>query len=73
MEYEAREKAIRDHKQLLYEARQQGIEQEIKAMILDNLEEKILKERIFLKLQKNFSLTEKVAKEYYGKFAENDD
>lgn len=73
MEYEAREKAIRDHKQLIYEARQQGIEQGIKAMILDNLEEKILKERIFLKLQKNFSLTEKAAKEYYGKFAENDD
>ena len=75
IEYEAREKAIRDHNQLMYEAKQKGIElgieQGIKAMILDNLEENIPKEKILIKLQKRFSLSEETAKKYYYKFTES--
>lgn len=76
LEYEAREKAIRDYNQLLYEAKQEGIEQGfeqgIQAIILDNLEENISKEKILVKLQKRFLLTEIKANEYYKKFTEMD-
>ena len=89
MEYEAREKAILDHNQLILEAKQsgkeegrkegikqgkkegrkEGIEQGrkegIQAMILDNLEENLSKERILAKLQKRFHLTEEQAEESY--------
>ncbi len=71
LEYEARGKAIRDHNQLLHEAKQEGIEQGIKAIILDGLADNLSKERILNKLQRYFSLTEEKAKEYYGRFAIN--
>ena len=40
----------------------------VKALILDNLENEIPKERILVKLQKYFSLTEEKAKWYYERF-----
>ena len=79
LEYEAREKAIRDHNQLMYEAEQrgmkqgieQGIEQGIKAIILDGVKYNLSKERILDKLQRYFSLSEEKAIEYYEMFAVN--
>ncbi len=84
LEYEAREKAIRDHNQMMYEARseglkqgiEQGIEQGMKqgikrgmqALILDNLDEGVPKERILSKLQKHFTLTKQQAEQYYQEF-----
>jgi hypothetical protein len=44
-------------------------EEGIQAVILDNLEEQIPKERILMKLQKHFNLTEEKSKKYYEKFA----
>lgn len=80
LEYEAREKAIRDYNQLMFEAKQngwkegrkEGREEGIQVMILDNLEEGISKEKILKKLQKRFSLTAEKAANYYEKFAKND-
>ena len=40
----------------------------VKALILDNLENEIPKERILVKLQKYFNLTEEKAKWYYERF-----
>ena len=51
------------------EGREEGRTEGIQALILDNLEEKIAKERIFVKLQKYFDLTEEKAKQYYERFA----
>jgi len=51
--------------ELTEELREEGIQ----ALILDNLEEKIAKERILVKLQKYFDLTEEKAKQYYERFA----
>ena len=72
LEYEAREKAVRDHLQFMREAEErgleQGIQQGIQAIILDNLEEGISKDRILIKLQKRFDLTEKQAAQYYQQF-----
>ena len=77
LEYEAREKALRDYNQLMAEAEQRGLKQGlekglekgiqkgIRELILDNLEEQIPEERILLKLQKRFQLTEDKARQYY--------
>lgn len=109
LEYEAREKAIRDHNQMMYEAQtrglkegleqgmkqglkqgvEQGIEQGMKqgieqgmkqgveqgrsegriegiqALILDNQEEGVPKERILMKLEKRFDLTQEQAARYF--------
>lgn len=69
LEYEAREKAIRDHNQFLFEAEQRGIkigeQRGIQAIILDSLEDNLSKEKILAKLQKHFKLTETQAEEYY--------
>ena len=81
LEYEAREKEVRDHLQFMREAEERGLEQGriegrmegriegriegIQAIILDNLEEGISKDRILIKLQKRFDLTEKQAAQYY--------
>ena len=51
------------------EGREEGRTEGIQALILDNLEEKIAKERILVKLQKYFDLTEEKAKQYYERFA----
>lgn len=47
----------------------EGMEQGIEAFILDNLEEKIPKERIIEKLQRRFRLTEEEARAYFEKYA----
>lgn len=47
------------------EGREEGIEKGIQAMIVDNLEEQVPKERIILKLQKHFSLPQEKAEQYY--------
>lgn len=56
----------------MYEAKQKGVGQRIKAIILDGLADNLSKERILDKLQRYFSLTEEKAKEYYGRFSVND-
>ena len=50
------------------ELREELREEGIQALILDNLEEGIPKERTLVKLQKYFNLTEEKAKQYYEKF-----
>ena len=52
--------------QSIYE---EGIEQGIKALVLDHIEESISKEKTILKIQKHFSLTREKAEEYYERFA----
>lgn len=64
LEYEAREKAIRDYNQLMFEAKQNGWK--------EGREKGISKEKFLKKLQKRFSLTAEKAANYYEKFAEND-
>ncbi len=81
LEYEARQKAIWDHNQLMLEAEQRGIErgmergmeQGIHAIILNSLEDNLSKEKILDKLQRYFSLTEEKAKNYYERFTRNDE
>ena len=77
LEYEARQKAIWDHNQLMLEAEQRGIErgmeQGIHAIILNSLEDNLSKEKISDKLQRYFSLTEEKAKNYYERFTRNDE
>ncbi len=51
------------------EGRAEGLEKGIQALILDNLEEQIAEERIIVKLQKRFHLSEGEAKKYYKKFS----
>lgn len=46
-----------------------GIEQGVRIFILDNLEEKVPQERILLKLQKRFGLSERDADRYYREYA----
>lgn len=52
-------------------AKQEGIEEGIKALIIDNVEENTPKERIIKKLIRHFSLTEEKAEEYYKKYSSN--
>lgn len=54
------------------EGLEEGLEKGIRAMIQDNIEEKVLKERIIAKLQKHFGLTVSEAKRYYRLFAPNE-
>lgn len=51
------------------EAKEEGREEGIRALIEDNLEEGVGKERILMKVVKRFSVTEQKAKEYYERFA----
>lgn len=73
LEYEARQKAVLDHNQMMLEARQdgleQGIQQGIRILIIDGLEDQLPKKRILLKLQRYFSLTEEQAEEYFDRFS----
>lgn len=48
---------------------EEGIEQGIQAMVLDNLEEQVPKDRIVDKLQRHFRLDREKAEEYYKQFA----
>ena len=86
LEYEAREKAIRDYNQGILEAEQRGREEGkaegraegaaearilgIQILITDNIEEKVPKEKTLAKLQKHYNLTESQAEKYYIEFAE---
>ena len=72
VEYESREKAIRDYNHLIYMAKkegiEEGIEQGIKLFIQDNVEEGTPHERIIEKLQKRFKLNADSAEQYYDKY-----
>lgn len=54
---------------LFEEGLEEGIEKGIEALVIDNLEEGVPKERICRKLQERFSIGGKKAEEYYKKFA----
>ena len=81
LEYEARQKAIRDYNQGILEAEQRGREEGraegeaeakihgIRILITDNIEEKVPKEKTLAKLQKHYNLTESQAEKYYIEFA----
>lgn len=73
IEYESREKAIRDYNHLIYMAKKEGMEagidKGIKLFILDNIEEGIQDERIIEKLQSRFNLDSESAQEYYDKYS----
>ena len=85
LEYEAREKAIRDYNQIMLEAEQRGeargeargevrgraVEriESIRILIADNIEEGIPGEKTIAKLQKHYHLTGDEAKQYYEKFS----
>ena len=70
MEYTARQKAILDYNQGMLEAeqrgRQEGRQEGIQALILDNLEEGVSKQRIIEKLQKRFLLTIEQAEQCFN-------
>lgn len=51
------------------EGLEKGMEKGIRAMILDNIEEKVPKDRIIIKIQKHFELTGTEAEQYYQQFA----
>lgn len=46
-----------------------GMEKGIREFVLDNLEEQIPAEKILMKLQKRFSLTEEAARGYFERFS----
>lgn len=73
LEYEAREKAIRDYNQMMYEARTAGLEQgrkeSIQILISDYVEEGFSKEKILAKLERHFSLTPEQAECYFQQYA----
>ena len=48
---------------------EEGLEQGISIFILDNLEEKVPRERILAKLERRFSLTPEQAEQYFEKYA----
>ena len=52
------------------EGREEGREEGIQAVVLDNLEEKISKEKILRKLQRRFGLAAEKAEYYYERFAQ---
>ncbi len=69
--YEARDEAY-EARDEAYEARDEAyaaLEKGIQAIIQDNLNEKVPKERILLKLQKLFGFTEEKSEQYYKKYS----
>lgn len=80
LEYEAREKAILDYNQGMFEAEQRGMQrgkqegiqqgrqQGIYAIISGGLEDGLSEERILSRLQQYFSLTKEQAMQYYHQF-----
>ena len=56
---------------VLEEGIEQGIERGIRAMVLDNLEEQIPKDKIMDKLQKHFKLDRERAEQYFERDAES--
>lgn len=79
LEYEAREKALRDYISYTEDALEEGmrrgiekgIEKGIEVLILDNLERHQPEEQIIDKLVKGFSLNRDKAVEYYRRFTES--
>lgn len=71
LEYEAREKALKDYNTQMKSAERRGVEQGIKALILDNLEEKKTEEEILEKLEKRFSLSSEEARQYFALYRNN--
>ena len=77
MEYEAREKAIRDYNQGMFEAEQRGEargeargeERGIQILIADHIEEGVPKEKTVAKLQKHYHLNKTKAEQYYEKYS----
>lgn len=71
LEYEAREKALKDYNTQMGSAErrgiEKGIEKGIEAIIIDNIEEKRTEEEILGKLQKWFSLSNESAKQYFDR------
>lgn len=80
LEYEAREKAILDYNQGMFEAEQRGMQrgkqegiqqgrqEGIYAIISGGLEDGLSEERILSRLQQYFSLTKEQAIQYYHQF-----
>ena len=66
-EWEERELEKRDARE---EGWQEGIEEWIRALIFDNLEEKKTREQIIAKLMRRFSLSEEEAVGYYSECME---
>ncbi len=63
---------VREERKKVYEARDEAyevMEKGIQAIILDNLEGEVPKEKIILKLQKHFGFTEEKSEQYYEKYA----
>lgn len=65
-------KAFELEKMYREEGMQEGIQQGMKALILDNLEENVSKEKIIGKLQRRFELSLEQAELYYQKFADTE-
>ncbi|OUQ25626.1 hypothetical protein B5E77_11125 [Lachnoclostridium sp. An131] len=61
------ERAEREY--LRKQSREEGVEEGICVFILDNLEEKVSRERILSKLERRFSLTPEQAEQYFEKYA----
>ena len=78
MEYEAREKAIRDYNQGILEATKRGLAEGetrteargIQILIADHIEENVPKEKTVTKLQKHYHLSKEEAEQYYEKVSE---
>jgi len=68
LEEELREELEEELEEKLEKAKKEAKEEGIQAMILENFEEQIPKERILKKLQKYFKLTEEKAEQYYRQF-----
>ena len=66
---EEKSKAAEEKSKAAREAAETAKEKGIQAVIRDNLEEQIPKERILLKLQRHFNLTEEKAALYYEKYS----
>lgn len=85
MEYEAKEKAVRDYNQGMLEAEQRGetrgeaqgrAEEKIagiQILITVHIEEEIPKEKTITKLQKHYHLTKKEAEQYYERYSKDDE
>lgn len=77
MEYEAREKAIRDYNQGMFEAEQRGVNKGLKQgraeglqiFIIDQVEDNVPKEKTIEKLKKRFDLSQIQAEQAYKKYA----
>lgn len=72
LEYEARLKATLDYNQGMFEAEQRGelkgIQRGIYATISDGLEDGLSEDRILVRLQQHFDLSEEQAKQHYNQF-----